>query len=498
MSEGEDETRPIERSTKPRRVRRRGLLVPRFGIGWLFVGMLLLISAAGWWKFHRDLYVEEIEVLQALRNSARSVRGGRPLTFDVPLTEEIIDDEIPWNAPLLPAIERLYIEGDIPKEVRDAAARLPRLKFMLIEPERVNGARLAPVIQPPFDFAAHLARALPESPESTLSVESVSTPLPDGEPVDADDAERIADAIYDAWRDEDATPSRSLVVTRSVSLSGPTKSQTVVRVIEPGRGFRFLDQDGVQQASEYSNGVKNGLSRGFGGTWRRQSRYTDVEGNRDLYRAFPDEPFPYLASDFNGFSTVTRAIEAMPRFEFERIAKIDDVRYRVDFKPFAAPMNEDETLINAFAPRVTEWSLVLRCDLDWAPEDSKMVQQIQQRSWKAPKKYERQISQRFQREGNYVLLTERTVRSGEGPPDTPIGSPLSNHLYAYDIDPEYDERIFDSSSLDPEAWPDRRELPWAPWHAVTFLLSCGLAVALVARRAASSRTPSTATDDVVL
>ncbi|HEV7280097.1 MAG TPA: hypothetical protein VGN57_07790 [Pirellulaceae bacterium] len=455
-------------------------------MGWLFVGMLLLISAAGWWKFHRDLYVEEIQVIRALRNSGGRISVGRSRALDVRLTqEEDLSGEIPWNAPLLPAVERLYIEGELPDDVRDAAARLPRLKYLLLEPARTNGIAPAPVIHPPFDYEAHLGRALPEPPASTLSAESVSTPLPEGEPVDADEAARIADAIYDAWSDEAAVPSRLLVVSRSASLSGPTKSQTVAQVIGPDRRFLVREQNGVQQASDLSNGLRTNFLRGSGGAWRRQSRGADRQENGHGFRSFPDEPFPYLAPDFGGFSTVTRAIEAMPRLEFDRIAKIDDARYRVDFAPFAAPMNEHEALINVFDPRVTQWNLVLRSDLDWAPEEVKMVQQIQQTGWKSPRTYERQISQRFRREGDYVLLTERMVRSNYGlPPDSPVGSPLSNHLYAYQIDPQYDERIFDPRSLDSDPWAARRELPWLPWYVVTFLLGCGCAVALLVRRVA--------------
>jgi hypothetical protein len=229
--------------------------------------------------------------------------------------------------------------------------------------------------------------------------------------------------------------------------------------------------------------LRTNYSRENGGEWRRRSRSADLQRNGHGFRSFPDDPFPYLAPDFGGFSTVTRAIEAMPRFEFDRIAKFDDVRYRVDFKPFAAPPEGREAIVHVLDPQVTEWSLVLRSDLNWVPEESKIVQQIQQRHWKSPKRYERQISQRFRREGNHVLLTERTIRSNYGiPPDSPAASPLSNHLYAYDIDPEYDERIFDPSSLDPDAWLARRELPWLRWYRVTFLLGCGLAVALLARR----------------
>lgn len=46
-----------------------GFLVPRFGVAWLLVAMLFLISAAGWWKFHRDLYVEEQAAVEVVKRS---------------------------------------------------------------------------------------------------------------------------------------------------------------------------------------------------------------------------------------------------------------------------------------------------------------------------------------------------------------------------------------------------------------------------------------------
>lgn len=492
MSEDADaeyEPRP-EVQARERRSGRFDFLVPRFGTGWLFVAMLLLISVAGWWKFHRDLYVEEVEVIRSLRSSAGKVVVRRAGSIDVrPAEEEDFDGGIPWNAPLLPRVEVLSVEGELKKELRNEAARLPRVKSTALRPSPPSaGVR---VVQTPgqFDFEAHLNRSLPESPPVTLSIESVSKPLPDGEPVDADEAARISDAIYDAWRDEDAIPSRAFVVCRSVSLQGPPESELEVNIVQPNRRLFFCDRDWFQQAAIQSDGISHNYFRNLTDAWsiRGRDAEADVQRHDEVYRRLPDDPFPYIAPDFYGAQTVQRAITAMPQFEFERIAKVDDVRYRIDFRPFAAGRNERDLQFNVIDPQVTEWSLVLRSDLNWVPEESKMIQRIQQTSWNAPKNNERQISQRFRRDGGYVMLTERAVRGGGGPPGCSIGSPFSLHLYASEINPEFDERIFDPSSLDQDAWPARRELPWLRWYRVTFLLGCGLAVALVGRRIMSGR-----------
>jgi hypothetical protein len=488
MSHDEEESRPPELSANPRGSRRLRLLVPRFGPGWLFVGMLFLISAAGWWKFHRDLYVEEVEVIRALRNHADIVTVRRAGDVELrPAQEEDFDGAVPWNAPLLPRVERISVEGELTKELRDGVTALPRVKSIFLRPSRAEEIERAAEPSEPieFDFEANLNRSLPESPPAALAIDSVSNPLPDGEVVSDAEAARIAAAIYRAWRDEEAVPPSFLVVSRNSSLVDSTEFELETNIVEPDRRYFFCDRDWFQQAAILSDGVSYSFFRNHGDPWRCQSRDAEAEirRNDEVVRRFPDDSFPYIATDFFGFLTVERALRAMPRFEFARVAKVDDVRYRVDFSPFAAARDERDAQSNLIDPQVTEWSLVLRSDLSWAPEESKMVQRIHQTSWKVPKTYERQISQRFQRHGGYVLLTERAVRGGGGPAGSSIGTPFSSHLYAYDIDPEYDERIFDPTSLDPDAWLARREPPWLRWYRVTFLLGCGLAVVLLARRA---------------
>lgn len=492
MDDGEerDETmRTPESSAPARTTRRRRFPVPRFGIGWIFVGMLLVISAAGWWKFHRDLYVEEVEVVRSLRKHAGKVTVRRSDLADFPPpAEEDFDRDIPWSAPLSPPIRRIYVEGELPSDVRSAVARLPRLKTLGIEPSRISGVVRIVGTSEPLDFETHLGRSLPEFPEPTLSAESESTPLPEGEEVDAEEAARIAAAIYAAWRNENVAPDRFLVVSRSTPIVGGTGAEDVVHLVEPERRYHFYERQGFQRAVHLSEEVRHDLWR-QGGAWRRDSRDSEagVERDDEVFRRFPYDEFPYLAPDFFGFLMIARAVDAMPRFDFARVAKIDDVRYRVDFRPFAAPRSERDAGSNLIDPQVTEWNFVLRSDLDWAPEESTIVQSIQQSSWNVPKQHERRSSQRYRREGEHVLLTERISRDSSGPPGSLKASELAHHLYAYEMNPEYDERIYDPLSLDSDAWPDRRELPWLRWYRVTFLLGCGLAMALVSRRTMSKR-----------
>lgn len=469
---------------------------PRFGMMSTVVGMLLFISAAGWWKFHRDLYVEERDAIRKLNEAVGKFTVHRSAP-NLPWTA--VDDElangIPWNAPLLPPIDRISFDSDVPREARDVVLALPRLTSF----SRLNSS---PGVSPvAFDFEGYLGRPLPELPPATLAYDAVDAPFPEGEPVDAAEADRVASAIREAWS-RDLAPRRFLHFSSGRHVSGMAMGLsfgTHVHIVEPDRRFHFDFSDERRLNPErviiLSDGdcydVENVIP-----TWRKQSRHTGMSVVQDdeVFRRYPQDDFPYLAVDFDGYRLVSQTISEMPEFRLERVERIDDVRYRVDFVPFAVPRPEGWDSVFSADPRVEEWTCVLRSDLDWAPEESRIVEALQRVPSMTPIKYVRRLVQRYGSERDPHLLTERHVMQGiEGLTGFVEGGRV-HYRYARERDPEYAERIFDPLSLDPEPWPEPRKLPWLRWYRVTTFLAIVLGLYLLGRRL-MRRMPSLIRDD---
>src|SRR5687768_14648294 len=94
----------------------------RFGTLSLFATMLLVVSAAGWWKFHRDLYVEEIMVLAELKKEAGGVYFDRLAQGEIVVTRSTqIDDEIPWDAPWINPVSMIWVQGEASESTRARA-----------------------------------------------------------------------------------------------------------------------------------------------------------------------------------------------------------------------------------------------------------------------------------------------------------------------------------------------------------------------------------------
>ena len=405
-ADAEHEARP----DVPARARRSGrfaFLVPRFGTAWLFVAMLLFISAAGWWKFHRDLYVEERDAVRRLNEAGGKVTVHRSSSSPTWTAVDEEPDAIPWNAPLLPPIDRISVESDVPREARDVVLALPRLTSF----SRLNSNTVvSPIVVSPvvFDFEAYLGRPLPELPPETLEYDAVDAPFPEGEPVDAAEADRVASAIREAWS-RDPAPPRYLLFCRGRDVSGRPfgfSAGTHVHVVEPDRRFHFTLADEQRYNPEcaiiLSDGVCYGIEN-IAPSWQKQSRETGISVSHidETMRRYPEEDFPYLAVDFNAFRLVTQAIAAMQELKLKRVARIDDVRYRVDFEPFVVPLRQGEGWDHVYTadPRVEAWTCVLRSDLGWAPEESKIVQALQYAPATRPTKYVRRIVQRYVVEG---------------------------------------------------------------------------------------------------
>jgi hypothetical protein len=337
-------------------------------------------------------------------------------------------------------------------------------------------------------------------PEWTLTAEDLDDALSAGEEVGAAESKRVAGAIRDAWRDPGAVPPRRLVVSEMKSDSADSFfyscGEPMVRLhaIEPGRGLRYAANEGFDRG-ESATLVLDEEAYGFDRVvdrWNRKSRYIDhdIPAETWLYREFPDEDFPFFASDFaDGFVVRKRMLESDEPYRFDRIARIDDLRYRVDFSPFEVP--HDEGVFYAQPPQIAAWQCIVRSDLDWAPEAFRIVQSLARPGAPGPPvHHERLVRQRLRRVGDYVTLEEWVSRNivGATPPAKSVGMLYSR--YATEIDPELDERVFDPLAFDPEPWPDRRELPWLRWYRVTFVAGCGLGMFLIGRKLSPRRKPS--------
>lgn len=501
----------------PQRSRLARLLVPRFGTAWLFVGMLLLISAAGWWKFHRDLYVEEVEVLQKLRADGLSVIVRREDSGWASTPED--EAAIPWSAALLGPLQSLSIQGKPTTKQRNLALSLPRLSSYGEGPTQEQYSQeLRRMLQEPrpdpFDVGTFLGTELPQFEEYEIEEERLETPLPNGEPVSERETARIAETVFSAWRRSDAHPERYLERSESVD-----HDDQVVREIRFRSGERAFDHDiGTNRVDEEAiyvleDGVEF-LYLGRGGDWKRRRRKlnTNFADFAALHHYFPHDAFPYHGLNLLNAECVLQTFDAMPRYELERVEKVDDVRYRVDFAPFAVDRIEDPDR-SPFAanPKVLSWQCVLRSDLDWAPEEVRYVQQFQFQKQTKVSTRERRMVQRFRREGDKVLLVERLVQDDSVRSEAELlaakrllGAEAalafppprrSKMRYATNLEPAVRDRAFDPLSLDPEPWPARRELTWLRWYRVTFLFGCGLAVTLVGRRFMPKRSKSEAPDE---
>lgn len=469
-------------------------LVPRFGILGMAAAMLLVVSGAGWWTFHRDLYVEEREVVE------RALRAGASLRIDEAdywIEGESSDGPIPWDAPLRPPIEFVRSDGDLPVAVRDEFLRLPRLKNYFDNPDRPTA--LAWGSQTPTqELLERIDFALPCLPEPTIDEASLAAPLPDGPDLDAAETRAIADALFAAWNAPRPTDERMLIVSRyGLDHQTTADASPHVRVhwLEERRLFQYeavthgMAPD--QEIATVDQGIKRTVQSAEGG-WAKFGREseTDFELQRDFMRSFPYDDYPYHATEFEYLLETDRAIRNMPRFDLLRAAKIDDVRYRVEFAPFSIPRAKHEMKTHATDSSIDRWVVVVRSDLNWVPEEFELQASVDFLHW-LPGKYQpgpvplsRRGSQRFRKEGDQVVLVERLFQYHENA--VPQG--VWRGLYAVQRNPELNvDPLFDPDHFDPEPWPERRELPWLRWYRVTFALGCGIMLFLVGRRVATWR-----------
>ncbi|HEV7282393.1 MAG TPA: hypothetical protein VGN57_19480 [Pirellulaceae bacterium] len=459
-------------------------LVPRFGLLWIFAAMLLCISGAGWWKFHRDLYVEERVVVEALKASGGKVAcHHRDFGYFVGSSEEEGTD-VPWDAPFQKPILMIVVEGAPSSAARDAALRLPRLKAY----SETRPRHRVPPFRPDDwrGIEAFLGRELPALPDATLELALLDEPLPEGEPVTASETQRVSAEIYAGWRNPEAIPPRRLVVSETTYVAAsPSVVEHPLRVdlFAPGCVLRYARNPRYGGSESVFQKLDDGLygyKREASVRWRRQSRRDNLDA--PLFRRFPDDDFPYMAPDFDSNGIVVSWIrEGAPSFEFRRIARIDEVRYRIDFAPFEVPYDPSLDIGFGPPPTIQEWSCVLRSDLDWVPERSRLVQ-TQSFPGQPASRSERRLVQRFTREGKYVTLSERLSSGRTGSATAPRSPEVLHARYVTELDPAYHERAFNPLALDPDPWPAPRELPWLPWHRTTFVLGCALGLFLVGRK----------------
>lgn len=195
---------------------------------------LLAWGVVGWWRFHRDLYVEEEAALQALADEVGSVRYRRagelaPLrnlknSSDEP---EAVSPEVPWSVPFLGRVE--YVDADFvdsycgflysrtpsTQPIRDRVLSLPGLRgYRDIDSGRaqVDGVDARRV---------DLGRPLPEPSIPELNAEDLEAEFPDGQSLDPAATRDVAQRIETAWSVE--RPKRSRLV-RLVQSRGDLRS----------------------------------------------------------------------------------------------------------------------------------------------------------------------------------------------------------------------------------------------------------------------------------
>lgn len=450
----------------------------RFGTLSLFAAMLLVVSGAGWWKFHWNLYVEEVDARTALLREGLTVSTERrDGGWIAPPDDEAA---IPWYAPLMAPLEHVSVTGTPSKELRDVVLKLPRLKTY---GERPSWEAL--VAQPWMEAVDEtewedlLGRPLPAFDEPRLEISRLDAPLPSGTPVDDAESDRIAHAIYAAWTNPDATPARSL------SVSEGFLGVRLVRLSDGARQFVFQAPGNSQLISCDVDGTSFSYER-RGAEWKRTTRISEpdfVLFQKALSNFHGDQfPFHTLAVDRMPF--VVRTFEALPRYEIERVEKIDETRYRVDFAPFTAKLDEEtqEAGMYQSPPRVERWACVLNSDLQWTPEETLLIQAADGTfdNVDNPVRVERRVAQRLRKEKDYVVLVERNVRTRV------LGGAVRELCavdYATEIDPAFSEKVFDPATLDPEVWPDPRPLPFWRWYRVTFAVSVAIFALLIGRSA---------------
>jgi hypothetical protein len=335
---------------------------------------------------------------------------------------------------------------------------------------------------------ALLGRALPRFRPPTLHAESLERPLPEGDELDRARTAEIAEAIRMAWqRDRPVYPKRMVVEKTADEISG-TRKELNVQIWEPDRLLTYVDMRSQPAILAVSDDVQRD-QYSFDGAWRRT-----IRGNRsaaietgDARRGYPSEDYPYLGVDFHSSSVVSDAVLESERLEIVRAAKIDDVRYRVDFAPFHAPEapSDVEQRIEA---TVISWSAMLRSDLNWAPEELRLTEDIfypairnSVGKRRIPERHERRATQRFERSDEYVMLVERLSEETDFR-TRPIVT-RERTLVTTEFNPGYNEAAFDPRTLDPVVWPGRRPLPFWRWYRVTFSIGLATFAFLIGRSA---------------
>ena len=185
------------------------------------------------------------------------------------------------------------------------------------------------------------------------------------------------------------------------------------------------------------------------------------------------------------------------------VERIDDVRLRFDLSRTIGVVDQRER----WSRRTSQWTLLVRTDLDWAAERCDAVETYGR--WESPMpdgdpyakpvlslddvprfsrgdgstkdanafastlvERHREVRCRnlLRRIGGHVFAVDSRLKGGDWRADEPPKWEYESYSDAIEVDPAIDERLFDRPALDAPAPVVPRGKSWLTWYAVAFAL----------------------------
>lgn len=261
---------------------------------------LLAWGVVGWWRFHRELFVEEELALQALADEIGAVRYRRAGEV-APLrnlknsvdASETISPEVPWSVPFFGRVE--YVDADVvdfycgfryrrtpsTQPVRDRVLRLPGLRGYRdmdsgqAQAEGVDSRRV------------DLGRPLPKPPIAELNAEDLEVEFPEGQTLNPAATRDYAQKIETAWNVERPTRSRLVRLRQSRGEVGSSPATQDLLLLVDGARRLWIALDGPAYSPLGKDRLANAVLLSDQGLWE-----LSLNDNRTEVRKFARRELP--------------------------------------------------------------------------------------------------------------------------------------------------------------------------------------------------------------
>ncbi|HEV7282189.1 MAG TPA: hypothetical protein VGN57_18445 [Pirellulaceae bacterium] len=411
---------------------------------------LLLAGAVEWWRFYRDLYVEERSALSQLAEVAGGsevsyVRTGSPadewsLLVNAPPT--------PWGAPFVGRIEAVRADVDDASRpelssVRERVLALPGLTayFEYDWPNDVPAPHR-------LDLAQALGRPLPPFVPSIDETE-LEDPIPRGEPLEGDAATNIWNAVRGAWIVDRRIDRPYLAVLDNGYLIAAEVRDGDRRWTYSSQPSDPFAEEGEREFEEEVNLTQLGVTQSLrtrGDQWQMTER-GPCRWHGHLEESELAQDRVHLGPDALKFS----AQHVAQVLQMTSVERIDEARYRLTFAPCEA---------GALQPAQFESiEVVVRSDMNWALERSRLRYQfLVEEPQRGPSPCVAIEIRRLDRVGDVIYRAEslqKNVQDGYAAADVPA----ERERFALELYPRGYDAAFDLGTYGVRPWRDPTPLP---------------------------------------